>query len=134
MLHHDLYLDYEAKRLYRHAVQHLERAWALAGFPEVAANLQQAFAVSGYIGAMREYAKELEQAQAKKRIFLPVNLARVYTILGDKERAFYWLEQAYKHSRGSGIRLWEIKSYTALQPLQSDPRFKDLVRRIGLPP
>jgi TolB-like protein/DNA-binding winged helix-turn-helix (wHTH) protein len=134
LLHHNLYLGYEAKGMYTEAVQHLERACTLAGFPEVAVNLDRAFAVSGYKGAMRQYAKELEHLHATKQIFLPVNLAGVYAILGDKDRAFYWLEQAYKHSRGSGIYLWMMKSYVALEPLHSDPRFKDLVHRIGLPP
>jgi hypothetical protein len=83
--------------------------------------------------SMLAYARELEHLQATKRIFLPVNLAGVYATLGNRDRAFYWLEQAYKHSRGSGIRLWQIKLYPALVPLQSDPRFKDLVYRIGLP-
>jgi len=134
VLHHDLYLGYEAKGMYKEAVQHLERAWTLVGFPEVAVNLHRAFAVSGYRGAMRQYAKELEHVHATNKIFLPVNLAGVYTILGDKNRAFYWLEQAYKHGRGSGIPLWEMKLYAALEPLHSDSRFKDLVHRIGLPP
>ena len=134
VLHHDLYRSYEAKGMYREAVQHLERTLALIGFREEAVNLHHAFAISGYRGAMREYAKELEHLHATKQIFVPVNLAGVYTILGDKDRAFYWLEQAYKHSPGSGIPLWMMKSYVALDPLQSDPRFKDLVHRIGLPP
>jgi TolB-like protein/DNA-binding winged helix-turn-helix (wHTH) protein len=134
VLHHTLYLNYEAKGMYKEAVQHLERTVTLSGFPEVAVNLHHAFAVSGYKGAMREYAKELEHVHATKQIFLPVNLAGVYTTLGDKDRAFYWLEQAYKHSPGPGIPLWMMKSYVALEPLHSDPRFKDLVHRIGLPP
>jgi TolB-like protein/DNA-binding winged helix-turn-helix (wHTH) protein len=134
VLHHNLYLSYEANGMYKDAVEHLERAVTLAGFPEVAVNLDKAFAISGYKGAMREYAKQLEHAHATKQIFLPVNLAGVYATLGDKDRAFYWLEQAYRHTRGSGIRLWQIKLYPALEPLHSDPRFKDLVHRIGLPP
>jgi len=133
VVHHNLYLDYEAKGMYKDAVQHLEQTWALAGFPDVAVNLDRAFTGSGYTGAMREYAKQLEHLHAAKKIFVPVNLAGVYTILGDKNRAFYWLEQAYRHGRGSGIPLWEMKSYAALEPLHSDPRYTDLLRRIGLP-
>jgi TolB-like protein/DNA-binding winged helix-turn-helix (wHTH) protein len=134
VLHHNLYLGYEAKGMYKDAVQHLGRAASLAGLPQIAVELDKAFAISGYRGAMREYAKQLEHLYATKEIFLPVNLAGVYATLGDKDRAFYWLEQAYRHSRGSGIFLWQIKLYPALDPLHSDPRFKDLVRRIGLPP
>ena len=134
VLHHNLYLGYEAKGMYKEAVQHLERTLTLVGFREEAVNLHHAFAISGYRGAMREYAKEAEHLHATKQIFVPVNLAGVYTILGNKDRAFYWLEQAYKHSPGTGIPLWMMKSYVALEPLHSDPRFKDLVHRIGLPP
>ena len=134
VLHHNLYLGYEAKGMYKEAVQHLERTLTLVGFREEAVNLHHAFAISGYRGAMREYAKEAEHLHATMQIFVPVNLAGVYTILGNKDRAFYWLEQAYKHSPGTGIPLWMMKSYVALEPLHSDPRFKDLVHRIGLPP
>jgi len=132
VLHYDLYLDYEDKGMYKGAVQHLEQAWALAGFPEVAASLNRAFTVSGYTGALREYAKQLEHLHAAGKIFLPVNLAGVYAILGDKDRAFYWLEEAYQHG-GSGIPLWMLKSCHALGPLQSDPRYTNLLRRMGLP-
>jgi hypothetical protein len=85
--------------------------------------------------ALREYAKELEHVHATNQIVAPVNLAGVYATLGNKDRAFYWLEQAYNHrSSGSGIPLWQLKTYAALEPLHSDPRFADLVLRVGLPP
>jgi len=132
-LHHNLYLYYEAKGIYTEAVQHLERTVALTGFPELADNLGKAFAISGYRGAMHVYAGGLEHLHATKQIFMPVNLAGVYTTLGKKDRAFYWLEQAYQHGSGTGIPLWTMKLYSALDPLHSDPRFQELVRRIGLP-
>jgi TolB-like protein/DNA-binding winged helix-turn-helix (wHTH) protein len=134
VVHFNLYVDYEAKGMYKDAVQHLEQAWALAGFPDVAVNLDRAFTASGYTGAMREYAKQLENLHAAKKIFLPVNLAGVYASLGNKDRAFYWLEEAYQHGRGSGTFLWMLKSYHALGPLHSDPRYASLLRRMGLPP
>jgi len=133
VVHHNLYLDYEAKGLYKDAIQHLEQMWARAGFPDVAANLDRAFIVSGYTGAMREYAEQLEHLHAAKKIFGPVNLAGIYAILGNKDRAFYWLEEAYQHGKGSGIYLWMLKSYHALGPLHTDPRYTDLLRRMGLP-
>ena len=86
---------------------------------------------------MREYAKELEHLHATKQIFLPVNLAGVYTTLGDKDRAFYWLEQAYTYRdipiASTDLGLSSLNIDFLLSPLRSDLRFKDLVRRVGLP-
>jgi TolB-like protein/DNA-binding winged helix-turn-helix (wHTH) protein/Tfp pilus assembly protein PilF len=132
VLHHSLYLDYEAKGMYAEAIQHLELAYVLTGFPQSADSLDRAFASSGYRGAMREHAKQLEHLHATKQLFLPVNLAVTYATLGDKDRAFYWLEQAYQHGPGIGMPLWMMKEYPALDPLHSDPRFQDLVHHIGL--
>ncbi|HYR87269.1 MAG TPA: hypothetical protein VE422_24515 [Terriglobia bacterium] len=60
----------------------------------------------------------------------PYLLAPIYALLGDKDRAFAWLEQAYiKRS----FRLAFLKSEATLESLRSDARFADLVRRIGNP-
>jgi TolB-like protein len=73
-LHHGLYQAYAAKGMYKEAVQHLEQGIILFGFPEEAPNLRRAFAVSGYAGAMREWARELEHLHATNQVFMPVNL------------------------------------------------------------
>ena len=48
--------------------------------------------------------------------------------LGDKERAMAWLEKGYEDRFNPGVLL-----RPGFDPLRSDPRFKDLVHRIGLP-
>lgn len=50
---------------------------------------------------MRKWAEELERLQATNQVFAPINVAVAYAAAGDKERAFYWLEQACKR-RGHG--------------------------------
>ena len=135
-LHWFLYELYASKGMYEEAVQQLEQTSTLFGFPEGADKLGHAFAASGYKGAMREYANELERLHATDQVFLPVQLAGVYATLGDKDRAFNWLEDGYKHRGliGVGVPISDLKVYPDLEPLRSDPRFKDLVRRMGLPP
>jgi len=58
-------------------------------------------------------------------------VAIVYAGLGEKERAFKWLERAYKVHDSSMVF---VKVDPLLDPLRSDPRFQDLLRRVGLPP
>jgi eukaryotic-like serine/threonine-protein kinase len=57
-------------------------------------------------------------------------LALAYSIAGDRDQAFQYLEKAY--SDGDNELLLVIR-YPALDPLRSDPRYADLMRRLGLP-
>ena len=50
--------------------------------------------------------------------------------LGDKDQAFAWLEKSYQEHRD---RIVWLNVDPLLEPLRSDPRFHDLVRRVGLP-
>ena len=130
-----LFPNYVMKGMYKESIQELEQCYALYGFPEAAANIRHAFGVSGFQGAIRQWAKETEQLQVTHRAFLPGYLAQAYAILGNKDRAFYWLEQAYEHrevvSFDSGV--FGLGAEPMYDPLRSDPRFKDLLRRTGLP-
>jgi tetratricopeptide (TPR) repeat protein len=124
ILHHQLYQAYAAKRMYKEAVRQLARTWELFGFQEAAAKLRQAFADSGYKEAMRKLAEETEHLHAAKQLFMPINLATYYAAAGDRDRAFYWLEQAYKY-RGQiwGILMIFLNRDPSLEPLRSDPRW-----------
>jgi tetratricopeptide (TPR) repeat protein len=135
-LHHRLYEGYVGKGMYKEAVQQLEQTAVLFGMPEAAAKLREAFDAAGYTGAMRKYAEELEHLHATNQVFIPVNLAGAYAAAGNKDRAFYWLEQGYKY-RGhatAGMAMIFLNRDPGLEPLRSDPRYKDLLRRVGLPP
>jgi tetratricopeptide (TPR) repeat protein len=97
LFHCYLFANYNKKEMYKEGIQELSQCFSLFGYQEAAARMQRAFTISGYRGAIRQWTQELEHLQQTKQAYLPGNLAGAYTILGDKDRAFYWLEQAYEH-------------------------------------
>ena len=65
----------------------------------------------------------------RRRYVTPVAVSWVYTSLGDKDRAFAWLEKAYQE-RSNFMAYLKVRPLA--DPLRSDPRFDDLLRRMGL--
>lgn len=59
----------------------------------------------------------------------PYWIASFYAVLGDKEQAFAWLQKAADQQQAD---LVSLKIDPMFDSLQSDPRFKDLLRRVGL--
>jgi len=137
MEHVLIYREYMRKGMYEEATKHLDEVSILFGVPEIAAESRRARAVSGYRGAIRASLKGWEHLWATHQAFLPVNFAELNAALGDKDRAFYWLEQAYAHHdigiASTDVGLERLNNDFLLNPLRSDPRFRDLVRRVGLP-
>jgi TolB-like protein/DNA-binding winged helix-turn-helix (wHTH) protein len=124
------------KGMHNESVQELEKGLALFGFPEIAARVHRAFANSGYKAALQEAARQFEHLQATNEVFFPMMIAQLYAGIGDKDRAFYWLEQAYQHRDwiGGDFGLELVRLEPMLDSLRSDPRYDDLIRRVGLPP
>ena len=67
----------------------------------------------------------------KRRYISPFNTALIYTGWGDKERAIERLEKAFEDR--SGLSIW-LKVDPRFDPLRADPRFTNLLRRMGLEP
>jgi TolB-like protein/DNA-binding winged helix-turn-helix (wHTH) protein/tetratricopeptide (TPR) repeat protein len=133
--HYFLAQNYAQKGMYKEFVQETSTSFTLFGMPEVANRLQRAYDESGYQGALRQWAKDLEHLAATKQVYLPGVLAQVYTALGDKDRAFYWLEQLRQHhdlALADPTGFFKIDPWLA--PLRSDPRFNDFLRRAGHSP
>jgi tetratricopeptide (TPR) repeat protein len=132
--HYELFHCYWQKGLHKEAMQELEQAVVLLGRKETARRIRHGFAVSGHEGAMRAWASDLEHVDSTGEAFLPISTAEAYAVLGDKDRAFYWLEQAFQHPELASLDdgLIDLKSDPMLDPLRSDPRYQDLLRRIGL--
>ena len=73
--------------------------------------------------------EELTQIYQKKQAG-GLEIARVYGGLGDKDQAFVWLEKEFQ-SRNQKLPLWLAFGY--FDSLRDDPRYKDLLRRLGIP-
>ena len=75
---------------------------------------------------MIEELKAASQQSLARALFV----ALVYAGLEDKDQAFIWLEKAYEERFN---RLAYLKVEPLWDPLRSDPRFADLLRRVGIP-
>ena len=76
-----------------------------------------------------EILAELSQRAERDEISL-IAPAALAAALGDREAAIEWLEKAYQQ-KSTGLLL--LKRHEQFDPLRADPRFQDLLRRIGLP-
>jgi TolB-like protein/DNA-binding winged helix-turn-helix (wHTH) protein len=133
--HYALGLTYAQKGMYREFVAEMSRTAALFELPEFAEGLQHAYDHSGYQGALRQLARNMEHLAATKQFYVPGATAQFYAALGDKDRAFYWLEEYLKHrDLALADPTIDFKTDPWFVPLRSDPRFDDLMRRVGLPP
>jgi serine/threonine protein kinase len=95
---------------------------------EFASALEQGFRSAGWKGALT---KGIEIRQAQRRTGSSAYpIAALYAALGDKDQAFRWLNIAYKEREGFLIGL---KTNNLFDPIRSDPRFAELVRKVGLP-
>jgi eukaryotic-like serine/threonine-protein kinase len=73
---------------------------------------------------------EIKKQLAKRKYVDSGWIAYDYASLGDKDHAFEWLEKAYAEHAGT---LSQVKIWKAMDPLRIDPRYADLLKRMGLP-
>ncbi len=97
---------------------------------EIWSSLAYAYAVSGNKAEARKLLDHLK-AMSEHSYVAPFNIAVVYLGLGDKEQAFVWLDQALKQR--SYYLAVALPTSGCLDSIRSDPRFVDLLRRVGLP-
>lgn len=126
--HNSLTWVYVYKRDYDHAMNEREQYLTLVGSAQRAAEEKQIFAASGYKAVLRRRI-EMDSNPADKNSYYPANVAYWYAELGDKEKAFFWLEKAYDER--SGLNFLQVDP--DFDNLRSDPRYTDLVRRMGFP-
>ncbi len=129
--HYWLGMAYEQTARLSEAIREFEETIRRAGpIPVYSAALGHAYAVAGHSGQARSILAELE-ARAQREYISPVDIALIYAGLGERNRAFEWLERGFAERAYGVVFLATDPRFDALRP---DPRFKDLLRRIGMPP
>jgi TolB-like protein/Flp pilus assembly protein TadD len=122
---------YKQKGLYREALAELEKARGLFGDgAEVFSLIGYTYAMAGRHVEAQKVLQEL-QAESNQRYVSPYHVAMVYAGLGEQDKAFERLEKAYEDREG---RMTILKVAPEFDSLRSDPRYADLMRRIGLTP
>ena len=114
--------------MFSEAIPHYEKASELDDSPYGLGSLGHAYAKSGRVDEAHAVLERLEDL-AKSRYVAPLERASVYAGLGDLDRSFEWLEKAYdeRSSNLPLVRVWPIG-----KDIEDDPRYSDLMRRMGL--
>ncbi len=126
-----LYLGqaYEQKQMYQQAIATFQKGMTQAErHPDLIAALGHAYALAGERDKALKSLAELREI-SKQRYVSPYHFAVVYAGLGDKDKAFAWLDKAFQDR--SFFLIW-LKVEPLFDSLHDDARFADLLRRIGL--
>ena len=123
---------YWGKRMYPQVIEEWKAIVQLSADrneSDFASALEKGFRSAGWKGALTK-GIEVRQAQRKTGYCSAFRIAGMYAELGDKDQAFQWLNTAYQER---DFFLFGLKTDFLLDPLHSDPRFAELVRKVGLP-
>ncbi len=124
-------MAYERKGKEQEFIATYEKEMILSGYSQAeAAAFREVYAKSGMRGFWLKILQWLKGEQVKRPYLAPIHMALAYVFLGEKDQAFAWLEKAYAERSGWMVHL---KVDPRFDSLRSDPRFADLVRRVGLP-
>jgi TolB-like protein/DNA-binding winged helix-turn-helix (wHTH) protein len=123
---------YWGKHMYPQVIEETNAYRELSGArmdSEFADAMVEGFRSGGWRAAVIK-ANESRIASRKNRYYSAFIIATYYADLGDKEQAFHWLNIAYQEH---DWLLISLKTNFRLDPIRSDPRFGELVRKVGLP-
>ncbi len=129
--HDCLVWAYWGKQEYAQVVEEWKIEGQFNGNPDdikFAAAFEEGFRSAGWKGAMAAGADNFE-ARRKTGYGSPFFIARFYADMGDKDKAFEWLDLAFReHDR----LLTDLNVSPGFDNVRSDPHFTELVRKIGL--
>ena len=130
--HFCLIQAYWGEGMYPQVVEEYKLLGQLGGDPkdvEFASALEQGFHAGGWKGDLIR-GIEVGQAQRKASYWSAYDIADLYAGLGEKDEVFRWLNAAYEER---DYQIESLKTDFRLDPVRSDPRFVELVRKVGLP-
>jgi TolB-like protein/class 3 adenylate cyclase/Flp pilus assembly protein TadD len=127
--HQFLGMAYIEKKMYPEAISEFSQAVKLSGGnSEPLALNGYASVLSGDTAKGRAVLQELKSLESQRYV-PPSNLALLSYVLGEKDEAFSWLEKAYQDR---DIRLCRLKVDSKWDSMRSEPRFVEILKRIGL--
>src|SRR6266850_1051399 len=128
LANYSLFQIYSQKKMIPEMDQALGEVQASGGEGASLAGAAPGDAMVGRVANARKELLQLQrlEAQGKQLAYL---ISVVYANLGDRDQAFHWLDVAYKSRNGALILL---KTDPAMDPLRSDPRFRELLKRMNL--
>jgi TolB-like protein/DNA-binding winged helix-turn-helix (wHTH) protein/Tfp pilus assembly protein PilF len=128
LAHIQLAQAYLAKHMNEEAVAELQKAVQLSGgSPTSIANLARAYVATGKRSEAQKLLSDLKKRSSPSSSYA-AEISVIYAALGDTDQAMNWLEKGYEERFNPGVLL-----RPGFDPIRSDPRFEDLVRRIGFP-
>jgi Flp pilus assembly protein TadD len=129
LAHNQLGQAYLQKQMPDEAAGELQKAVQLSGSSPTCsiANLARAYVVSGETSEAVKLLSDLKK-RSNPGYSYASEIAVIYVALGDRDQAMNWLEKAYQERSNPSVLL-----RPGFDPLRSDPRFQNLVHRIGLP-
>ncbi len=131
MAHRMMERVYAQKRMFPEAIAEGERAVALTGEdPWMLLELANTYAAAGKKPEMHHCLSRVANVSVTRDLPSGITIGEIYAASGNSNLAFQALEKCYRLRDGGLITL---NADPILNPLRSDPRFKDLTRRVGLP-
>jgi tetratricopeptide (TPR) repeat protein len=123
-------MTYIQESMYKEGIAEFEKASMMSpDNPGLLSGLGYAYAVAGKRTEAQKVLDRLNESSKQKYVSAWYR-ATIYAGLGETDKAFEWLAKAYEE-RTVGV---DIRVVPAFNPMRSDPRFADLLRRMNLQP
>jgi TolB-like protein/Tfp pilus assembly protein PilF len=130
--HDCLFHGYWHKHMYRETIEESKAYGQITGNSDLIENataLEHGFRLGGWPEALTELIA-VNENRRKRGYESPFIIARLYADLGEKDKAFEWFDIAY---RDHDCLLLTVNVSPGFDNVRSDPRFAELVNKIGLP-